>query len=171
MPSLYGGKLEETCHELDVIVNIDYGRGVNVETGEVFENVAEEIEKLQIQRDELLKYFCGVHIEHKADIKKFKDEIERLKRIVNAIENHDKWIVNYVTYCLKGEKWKGESFSIYYGTAQDSVEVNIEAKNLPEKYRNVEYTPMKKELLKAIKSGEKIDGVVLKPGSKYTVIR
>lgn len=171
MPSLYGGKLQETCHELDCIINLDYGRGVNVETGEVFENVAAEIEKLQIQRDELLKYFCGAHIEHKADIKKFKDEINRLERIVKAIENHDKWIVNYVTYCLNGEKWKGDGFSIYYGKAQDSVEVAIDEKLLPIQYVKVEYSAMKKELLKAIKAGEKIEGVVFKPGSQYTVIR
>ena len=95
--------------------------------------------------------------------------MHRVKKVND--ENHDKWIVNYVTYCLNGEKWKGDGFSIYYGKAQDSVEVTIDEKLLPIQYVKVEYSAMKKELLKAIKAGEKIEGVVFKPGSQYTVIR
>ena len=142
MPKLY-----ETCHELDVIINLDYGNGVNVETGEFFENVAEKIAELNIEKDRLLKYFCGIHRDTKADIKKFDDEIERLTKQRDALKNYDKGIVSYVTYCLNGEKWKQDGFSVYYGTAQDSVDVNIEPKFLPVNYVNVEYVPKKKDLL------------------------
>ena len=166
MPKLY-----EDCHELDMIIDLDFGEGVNLETGEVYPDVEAKIAALKLERDRILKYFCQMHIEHKADIKKFKDEINRLERIVKAIENHDKWLLNYVTYCLDGEKWKGEGFSIYYGKARDSVEVTIDAEKLPEQYRKVEYSPKKDDLLKALKAGEKIEGVDIKPGSKYTVIR
>lgn len=169
MPRLY-----DVCRELDVLVNIDYGQVVNVETGEILPDGVEKINALQIEKDRLLTYFCQMHREDVLDIKKFKEERDRLDKKIKALENHDAFCKSYVTLCLDGEKWKQNGFSVYYMPGRENAVVPEDTdkiKELPAVYVTTIYVPKKAEILAALKRGENISGCSIKVGNPATVIR
>ena len=169
MPRLY-----DVCRELDVLVNIDYGQVVNVETGEILPDGVEKINALQIEKDRLLTYFCQMHREDVLDIKKFKEERDRLDKKIKALENHDAFCKSYVTLCLDGEKWKQNGFSVYYMPGRESVVVpenTWDIVKLPAQYIRTEVFAKKAEILAALKRGEEIEGCSIRVGNPATVIR
>ena len=165
------GKLYDVSRELDELISIDYGRCVNPETGEVFD--VDMVEKLNIEKDQLMKYFCQEIINDKADIKAIDDEIKRLQRRKKTIENHMNGLKNYVTISLNGAKWKKDGFSVYYMPGRPSCVIadDFEIENLPEEFIRRTATPKLDEMLKALQNGMKIDGVSIKIGDPATVVR
>ena len=165
------GKLYDICQELDELICIDYGRCVNPETGEILD--IEAVNALNIEKDSLIKYFCQEIQNDKADIKAIDDEIKRLQQRKKSINNHQNGLKNYVTLCLKGEKWKKFGFSVYYMPGRPSCDIpeDFDVENLPEEFIKRTAEPKLNELLKALQNGLKIDGVGIKMGEKSTVIR
>ena len=165
------GKLYDVCNDLDNLINIDYGRCVNVETGEILDFDA--VTALNIEKDELVKYFCQEHQNDKADIKAVDEEIKRLQNKKKAIENHQKGIKNYLTLCLKGEKWKKHGFSVYYMEGRPSCDIpdDFDIEKLPEEYIKRTAEAKKAELLKALQDGLVIEGIGIKYGERSTVVK
>lgn len=165
------GKLYDVCNELDSLINIDYGRCVNPETGEILD--FEAVNALNIERDELVKYFCQEHQNDKSDIKALDDEIKRLQKKKKVAENHQKAIKAYLTLCLKGEKWKKHGFSIYYIDGKPSCDIpdDFDVEKLPEEFIKRTAEAKKAELLIALQSGLEIEGIGIKYSDRSTIVR
>ena len=165
------GKLYDVCNELDSLINIDYGRCVNPETGEILD--FEAVTALNIQKDELIKYFCQEHQNDKADINAIDEEIKRLQKKKKTVENHQKGIKGYLALCLKGEKWKKNGFSVYYTKGRESCDIpdGFDVEKLPEQFIKRTAEVKKAELLIALKEGLEIEGVGIKIGEGSMVVK
>lgn len=167
------GKLYDICDELDNLINIDYGRSVNPETGEILS--IEEIDALNMEKDRLVKYFCQEMKNDSAAEKSLAEEIKRLQAKKKTIANHRDGLKYYISYCLKGEKWQADdkSFTVIFQKGKPSVVFadGFDFTELPIEYVDVEYVPRKADLLDALKNGKEIEGCSLKIGDPVMVVR
>lgn len=133
---------------------------VDEETGEINEEVMEQLEQLAIDRDEKIES-CGIVMKQLAsEVEAINAEIKSLKARANAKANRHDRIAEYVKATLKGEKFETPKVAFSY---RKSVSVDVDEELVPDEWCKFETTrsPMKNDIKKVLKSGEKIPGCVL----------
>lgn len=152
-------KLYAINETLERLLDIGDGRMVDEETGELFDQ--EAIEALEMERDAKIDG-CLFFIKNcKSDAKQIDEEIKRLQAKKQALENKAERTKEYVSYVLKGEKFKSLLNNVYF-TKSVKVEVDdSQLEKLPEQFLKTTVSVNKAELKKALQNGEKIEGAVL----------
>ena len=92
-----------------------------------------------------------------AEAEAVKREKGNFAKRQKALENKAEWLKKYLAGSLQGEKFKTEKIVISYRKST-SLNLEVEAINLDDEYRDVRYTPKKDVIKKAIQSGVEIDG-------------
>lgn len=140
---------------LDVI---EKGFVVDEETGEV-EFTADDLENLEIARDDKIENLCLYVKDLKAFAEEVKKEETALKakrdRIVKKAEN----ITNYIDFVLSGEKFETPKCSVTY--RKSAKVVVADGAELPAEYTKIKVEPDKTAIKNAIKSGVQIDGCAI----------
>lgn len=143
----------------EAILNvIEKGFAVDEETGEV-KFTADDLENLEIARDEKIENLC-LYVK---DLKSFAEEVkkeeaalkEKREKILRKVEN----ITGYVDYILGGKKFETAKCSVTY---RKSAKVVItDGVELPAEYTKIKVEPDKTAIKNAIKSGVQIDGCAI----------
>ena len=131
---------------------------IDVETGEIID--AEQLDKLQMERDEKIENVACWIKELKAEAEALKAEkmafAERQKVTENKVESLKKWLA----YALDGQAFKTVRASVSFRTTE-SVEVP-DIYKLDENYvRYKEPEADKDAIKKAIKAGQTVAGATL----------
>ena len=129
--------------------------------GELPENIAEELDNLEISKKEKTSNLCRYIKSQKIFAENIKSEAKKMEsRAKSIIARADKLKNNYLRLCLNGEKFKDEYSTVTYRNNK-SVSVNCEVYSLDDKYiiKKIEEKPNKKALKEALESGKIIEGV------------
>lgn len=150
-------KLYEINSQLERLLMLDTERAVDTETGEIL--TAEEVDQLQMDRNEKIENCLLFSKNMNAEADAIKVEIDKLTARMKACKNKADWAREYVQNTLHGEKFKTARVAVSYGKTK-SVHISFEDMALlPETYRKVKYEADKTALKKAIEGGAVIDGV------------
>ena len=136
---------------------------IDVETGEVID--AEQLDKLQMERDEKIENVACWIKDLKAEAEALKNEKQALAERQRVAENKAESLKNWLAYALNGEKFKTAKCSISYRNSE-SVEVTEEGLEalMREHEDLLTYEtpePNKKAIKDAIKDGLSVAGVQL----------
>lgn len=153
--------MSRTLWEINEQIDMLTEQLVDEETGEINEEVMEQLEQLSIDRDEKIEA-CGIVMKQLAsEVEAINAEIKSLKARANAkAKRHDR-IAEYVNQTLQGEKFETAKVAFSYRKSQSVDVVNEEI--VPDEWCRFETTrkPLKSEIKKALKGGKQIPGCVL----------
>lgn len=150
-----------TLWEINEQIDMLTDQLVDDETGEINEEVMEQLEQLSIDRDEKIEA-CGIVMKQLAsEVDAINAEIKALKARATAKANRHDRIAEYVKQTLQGEKFETSKVAFSYRKSQ-SVEV-VNEKIVPDEWCRFETTrkPVKADIKKALKNGEQVPGCVL----------
>lgn len=134
---------------------------IDDETGEINEEIMEQLEQLSIDREEKIES-CGIVMKSlRSEIEAINDEIKALKSRAEAKANRLDRLSEYVKRTLDGKKFETSKVAFSFRKSQ-KVEITDEAL-IPDEWCNYETTrkPVKSDIKKALKSGEVVPGCVL----------
>ena len=134
---------------------------VDEETGEVSEDVLEELEQMQIARVEKLGNI-GAYIKNlESDVAAIKAERDNLKKRMDAKQRKAERLRDYVsTSLLANGETKMETARVKFSfRSSERVEIRDEEK-IPKQYlkETISYSPDKESIKKALKAGEEVAG-------------
>ena len=129
---------------------------VDPETGEILDEVAaealmERLEKLNIDKEKKIEGACFLRREALDTAEIIDNEIKRLQGLKKRQEKRGDNLLRYITYALKGEKFKSPFVSVYYKTTE-----SVEASEVPDNYMRIKKEPDKTKIKQALKNGEKV---------------
>lgn len=129
---------------------------VDPETGEILDEVAaealmERLEKLNIDKEKKIEGACFLRREALDTAEIIDNEIKRLQGLKKRQEKRGDNLLRYITYALKGEKFKSPFVSVYYKTTE-----SVEASEVPDSYMRIKKEPDKMKIKQALKKGEKV---------------
>ncbi|SHI56019.1 virus Gp157 [Anaerovibrio lipolyticus DSM 3074] len=133
---------------------------IDQETGEILDS--EKLEKLQIDRHEKLRNYAFLVINLSADVDKFKAQEDKFKARRKKAENTIEWAKQTLSRELEGKEMEEDEFRISY-LPSEAVEIDeTMADKIPfEFWKEQKPSFDKNALKKAIKEGQKIEGVRL----------
>lgn len=127
---------------------------VDEETGEILN--ADELDKLELARDEKIENICLMIKNLKADATAYKAEKDSFAEKEKRAKNEADRLADYLQRMLDGETFKSTRASVTYRKSE-AVECDMEL--VPDDYlRYKEPEPDKAKIKKAIKSGIEVDG-------------
>ena len=144
---------------------------VDMETGEITDpSLLEELESLQMKRDEKIPNIIRWVISKRAELKAIKEEKERLDKRFKAGNREIDFIVSHY---LPSQLKDGETFHCADGDIKyrhsKAVKI-INADSLPMTYCRQVLEVNKAEILKALKAGTEIPGAELEERVKLVVV-
>ena len=149
-----------TIYEIDAQVAAAFGRAVDPETGEIInEKAAEELDKLQISRDEKIEAIGIAYKNMKAERDGVKGEMDNLAKRYRAADRgmeSCKWLAQYA---LNGEKFKTSKVAFSYRRSTAVEVTNIDL--LPDQFVKVEKTANKTALKELLSKGGEVPGAHL----------
>ncbi len=154
-------RMSNTLWEINEQIDALTEQLVDEETGEINEEVMEQLEQLAIDRDEKIEA-CGIVMKQLAsEVDAINTEIKALKARANAKANRYDRIAEYVKQTLKGEKFETPKVAFSYRKSQ-SVDV-VNESIVPDEWCKFETTrkQMKSDIKKALKNGENVPGCIL----------
>lgn len=131
---------------------------VDMETGEVF--TVDNLENLQLVKEEKLEGCAVVYKELKADAEALANEIKTLQERKNRILKKQEWLADYMAMALNGEKLKTPKCTISYRKSE-SVELTGNIEEVPSEYCKTKVELDKTAVKKAIKEGIEVPGCSL----------
>ncbi len=149
-------KLYQINEGLRALLEGQTDRFIDEENGEIFS--LENIENLQLARDEKIEGCAVVYKEMTAEAAAIAAEIKNLQKRKEAIEGRAESLKGYLERQLNGEKFKSPKANIAYRRSS-KVDVTCLTEDLPAQFVKVTLAPDKTALKEAIKGGAKIDGV------------
>ena len=129
-----------------------------METGEVF--TVDNLENLQLVKEEKLEGCAVVYKELKADAEALATEIKTLQERKNRILKKQEWLADYMAVALNGEKLKTPKCTISYRKSE-SVELTGNIEEVPSEYCKTKVELDKTAVKKAIKEGIEVPGCSL----------
>lgn len=127
---------------------------IDEETGEILN--ADELDKLELARDEKIENICLMIKNLKADATAYKAEKDSFAEKEKRAKNEADRLADYLQRMLDGETFKSTRASVTYRKSE-AVECDMEL--VPDDYlRYKEPEPDKAKIKKAIKSGIEVDG-------------
>ncbi len=131
---------------------------VDLETGEIFD--AEKFEQLEIERETKIENICCWIKNLKAEAEALKAEKDAFAQRQKSAENKMESLKRYISAYLDGEKFKTAKVAVSFRKSE-SLEI-LEGANIPDEYLRFKEPEVNKvELKKALKAGERFDGVQL----------
>lgn len=150
-----------TLYEINEQIEELTNQLVDEETGEINEDVMKQLEHLDMDKNEKIENYGIVIKNLKGEVEALKSEIDSLNARKKSKVNKIDRMMDFVKYTLKGEDFESSKVAFGYkkGESVDIVNEDI----VPDDYCKFETTrkPMKTEIKKAIKGGEKVPGCVL----------
>jgi len=127
--------------------------------------VADTMESIEGEFEEKALSLMSVVSNMDGDVLAINVEIERLTSRKKAVENRQASMKNYLKMNMEASninKITCQLFTITLAKGRDIVQID-DLNKIPADYLNIKtsYTPMKKEILAALKEGEKIEGASL----------
>ena len=139
------------------------------ETGEIFD--IDKYESLQMERKTKIEN-VGLFIKNmESDIECYTKEKKCFEEKIAKAKKRKESALNWLTYALQGEKFKGEKVDVNFRKTLKVCVENGAEEYLPKEYVRVETTiaPNKKLLKSALQNGEIIDGVSLEENLSCSV--
>lgn len=150
-----------TLYEINEQIELLTENLVDEETGEINEEIMEQLDQLQMDREEKLEN-CGIVMKNlRSEIEAINEEIKALKKRATTKANRHDRIGEYVSQTLKGEKL--ETAKVAFGFLPSTKVDVVDEASVPDEWCKFKTTrePMKSEIKKALKNGEKVPGCVL----------
>lgn len=151
-------KLYEIEQGLRALIEGTLEKIVDMETGEVF--TVDNLENLQLVKEEKLEGCAVVYKELKADAEALATEIKTLQERKNRILKKQEWLADYMAVALNGEKLKTPKCTISYRKSE-SVELTGNIEEVPSEYCKTKVELDKTAVKKAIKEGIEVPGCSL----------
>lgn len=151
-------KLYEIEQGLRALIEGTLEKIVDMETGEVF--TVDNLENLQLVKEEKLEGCAVVYKELKADAEALANEIKTLQERKNRILKKQEWLADYMAVALNGEKLKTPKCTISYRKSE-SVELTGNIEEVPSEYCKTKVELDKTAVKKAIKEGIEVPGCSL----------
>lgn len=151
-------KLYEIEQGLRALIEGTLEKIVDMETGEVFP--VDNLENLQLVKEEKLEGCAVVYKELKADAEALATEIKTLQERKNRILKKQEWLADYMAVALNGEKLKTPKCTISYRKSE-SVELTGNIEEVPSEYCKTKVELDKTAVKKAIKEGIEVPGCSL----------
>lgn len=157
-------------YEFDPAIRALLEEGIDQETGELDAEIYERLTELQLAKEKKAEA-VGLYIRERVqDSKGLDEEIKRLQKRKQSLDNNVKSLKQYLFDNLNGEKIKTPRISIYYSRTQPNVRIEDDAV-IPKKYYVKPDPVLSKTLLKeALEKGIKIKGASLER-TEYVVVR
>lgn len=137
------------------------------ETGEVsdidkFEELKAKMDALQEERGQKISNIALFYKQTVAEAEAIKAEKMALAKRQAQKEKKAESLKKYLDYALQGEKFEDARCKISYrASEQVQLDPDLDPFNLPIQFQKVSIEANKTELKKALKNGEKVDGVTL----------
>ena len=137
------------------------------ETGEVtdidkFEELKRRLNELQEERNTKISNVACWYKQLCAEAEAIKAEKMVLAKRQQTAEKKAENLKKYLEYALQGEKFEDARCKISYrASEQVQLDPDLDPFNLPIQFQKVSIEANKTELKKALKNGEKVDGVAL----------
>lgn len=134
---------------------------VDEETGEVDEEKLDELNQLNVDRNEKIENCILYAKSMKADAEAIQRESDALKKRAMSKLNRAENTLKYVEMCLGGEKFETDKCAVSYRTSQ-AVEI-LNEELIPDELcvYKTERKPSKADIKKLLKSGKEVKGAVL----------
>ncbi len=126
--------------------------------GEIRETTGEELDSLEMEREEKIENTALFIKNMNAEIAMIKAEEKALKERRQAVENKAERVKEWLSFNLHGETRKSGKFSLSYRKSQ-AVKIDNESE-IPTEYTTVktQIMPLKADIKKAILKGEIVSG-------------
>lgn len=150
-----------TLWEINEQIELLTSQLVDEETGEINEDIMEQLEQLDIDKHEKIEN-CGIVMKNLlAEVDAINEEIKTLKARASAKANHYDRLAEYVKRSLDGERFETSKVVFSYRKSDKVDVVNVDI--VPEEFLKFEtsVTPMKSLIKKVLKSGGEVPGCVL----------
>lgn len=159
---------------------------VDPETGELPEEADAAIERLQLDKDQVILHLAALAKEADLEADAIKGEADRMMKRSRAAENRSNRLRLFINeHLAEGRKLKDTRVSLYWGTSRGGVEILPEAppvEEWPAIYTRVKVEPDREALRSVLEPqpGQTIDHDVaetvrlfarIAPGKRYLVIR
>lgn len=131
---------------------------IDTETGEIIDE--EKLASLEMERDKKVENICLWIKNLRADATAYKAEKDAFYQKQKSAENKAESLKRYLEGYLDGASFKTTRASVSYRKSE-SVQIDEELVSVPLHYIKTTTTYDKAELKKALKAGEKFDGVEL----------
>ena len=136
-----------------------------IDEGAEVDTLHDTLESIEGAIEEKAEGIAKVILGMTADINAIKAEEKRLADRRRALENRQNWLKAYVQFHMEKtglKKIKLPTVTISVQNNPPSVE--CETSKLPSQFveQRIDYIPRKKELMKALKAGKKIEGAELR---------
>lgn len=151
-------KLYEIEQGLRALIEGTLEKIVDMETGEVF--TVDNLENLQLVKEEKLEGCAVVYKELKADAEALANEIKTLQERKARLVKKQEWLADYMAVALNGEKLKTPKCTISYRKSE-SVELTGNIEEVPSEYCKTKVELDKTAVKKAIKEGIEVPGCSL----------
>lgn len=151
-------KLYEIEQGLRALIEGTLEKIVDMETGEVF--TVDNLENLQLVKEEKLEGCAVVYKELKADAEALANEIKTLQERKARLVKKQDWLADYMAMALNGEKLKTPKCTISYRKSE-SVELISNIEEVPSEYCKTKVELDKTAVKKAIKEGIEVPGCSL----------
>lgn len=140
------------------------------EDGVISEEVMEDLEALELARDEKIDNCISFIKSRKAIAEALKNEKQAIARRQQVAENEAERVKEYLTFCLNGSKWESTAGQVSYRKSE-AVVVDDEILFIDfGEYHITEIRPDKKAIKEALKAGADIPGVHLEE-KQSTIIK
>ena len=147
--------------EFDKVIADAIERAIDQETGEIIsEDALAGLEEIEMEREKKIENCVAYYKDCLARAKAIKEEAKALQDRAKSYENKAENLKNYLQSALNNEVFESSKCKISYRKSE-SVSIDPDAL-IPSKFikiREPEYDRI--ALKKALKDGEKIDGVTL----------
>jgi len=137
------------------------------DTGEItdldrFEELKKSLDELKEERDRKISNVACWYKGLLAEAEAIKAEKMALAKRQAQKEKKAESLKKYLDYALQGEKFEDARCKISYrASEQVQLDPDLDPFNLPIQFQKVSIEANKTELKKALKNGEKVDGVAL----------
>ena len=147
-------KLAEVDLEIERIITEEIDR----ETGELSSEVEARLDALTMERDRIMLYLARVIIGEECEATAVEQHAKRLADRVRIHRNHADRLRAFVETRLEPGKKLSDDFAQIGWRRSESVEVSVDALELPLEYCRTTYAPAKAEIKEALKRGETVHG-------------
>ena len=149
-----------TLWKIDQDIQKIMDEAVDPETGEISEEVLEQLEDLQIARDAKLENVALAYKNYKSFAEQIKAEKQALEKRQKQAERQAEWLKDYMARSLKGEEFKTPSVAVSYRQSS-TIEV-YDMGALPDEYLKYKDPEVDKTKIRAaIKDGVEVPGAVM----------
>lgn len=150
-----------TLYDVDERIEQLMEKSVDMETGEVAEGFIEQLESLQMERNEKLDNILCYIINLNAEAKMHEEQEQKQRKMKTTAKNKAEWLKGYLTRHMEAgvEKFTSAHGSISWRKSEKIIVEDVAS--LPTEYLRVDIKADLTALKKALKENIQIGGVTL----------